>query len=76
VKNLYVSEKFVQGFAHGLEELVEARLMDVLPALESVFLEGLQSSGPVQEAVGKFAAARQLLGRPVTVSHWSKPEGF
>ena len=76
VKNLYVSEKFVQGFAHGLEELVEARLMDVLPALESVFLEGLQSSGPVQEAVGKFAAARQLLGHPVTVSHWSNPEGF
>ena len=76
VKNLYVSEKFVQGIAHGLGELAEARSMDVLPALGSVFLEGFQSPGPVQAAVGKFVAARQLLGHPVAVSHWNKPEGF
>ena len=43
VKNLYVSEEFVQGIAHGLQELGEERLMDVFPALESLFLEGSQS---------------------------------
>ena len=76
VKNFYVSERFVQGITHSLRELVEGRLMDVFPALESLFLEGFQSSGPVQETIGQFVAARQLSGHPVTVSHWDKPEGY
>jgi hypothetical protein len=78
VKNLDVSviERLVQGIAHGLEELVEERLMDVFSSLERVFLQGFQSSGPVQETIGKFVAGRQLLGHPVTVSHRDKPEGY
>ena len=76
VKNLYVSEKLVQGIAHVLEELVEARLMDVFPVLESLFLEGFQSSGLVQEAVGRFVAARQLLGHTIGVFDWDKPDDF
>jgi hypothetical protein len=34
----------------------------VLPALQNMFLEGLdslESSGPVQEGIGQFVAARQ-----------------
>ena len=75
VKNLYVSvsDRLVQGIAHGLEELVEERLMDIFPSLERVFLAGFQSSGPVQEAIGQFVAARQLLGHPVAVSDWNQP---
>ena len=76
VKNLYVSEEFVKGIAHGLQELGEERLMDMFPALESLFLEGFQSSGAVQEAVEKFVAARQLLGHPVAVSDWNNPNKF
>jgi hypothetical protein len=76
VRNLYVSEEFVQGIANSMRELVEEGLMDVLPALESLFLEGFQSSGPVKEAIVQFVAARQLLGHPVAVSHWTKPEGL
>jgi hypothetical protein len=72
LKNLYVSKKLVRCIVPPLQELVEERVTDVLPALESVFLEGLQPSGPVQKAIGKFAAARQLVGHPVAVSHWKR----
>ena len=54
-----------------LQELVEERVTDVLPALENLFLEELNPSGPVQEAVGQFVAARQLLDHPVVVSRWN-----
>ena len=70
VKNLYVSKEFARCIAPALQELVGERVTDVLPALESLFLEELQPSGPVQEAIGQFVAARQLLGHPVAVSHW------
>ena len=72
VKNLYVSKEFAQCIAPALQELVGERVTEVLPALESLFLEELQPSGPVQEAIGQFVAARQLLGHPVAVSHWNR----
>ena len=56
-------------------------MMDVLPALEGLFLEELseelseelepiQPSRLIQEAFDRFVAARQLFGHPVAVSHW------
>ena len=73
VKDLYVSWNFVRCIAFALQDLVDESVIDVpvLPALESVFLEDLQQSRPVQEAIGKFVAARQLLGYPVAVSGWN-----
>ena len=71
VKNLYLSKKFAQHMAPALQELVEERVTDVLPALENLFLEELNPSGPVQEAIGQFVAARQLLDHPVVVSRWN-----
>ena len=56
-------------FAPGLQQLVGESATDVLPALESIFLEELQPSGPIQEAFGQFLAARQLFGHPVAISH-------
>ena len=41
----------------------------VLPALQTLFLEGPLPSGPVQEAIEHFIAARQLSARPVFLSH-------
>jgi hypothetical protein len=70
VKKLYICEKFTQCIAPALKQLVGERATDVLPALESLFLEGLQPSDPAQEAIGEFVAARQLLGHSVAVSHW------
>ena len=71
VKSLYVSEEFTQYIAPAMQELRE-RATDVLPALESLFLEEPQASDTLQEAFGQFVAARQLLGHPVAVSHWDR----
>ena len=70
VKNLYLSEKFASCIAPALQELVGGRTTEVLPALQNLFLEGLQPSGPDQEGIVKFVATRQLSGRPITVSLW------
>jgi hypothetical protein len=72
VKNLYVSKEFAQCIAAALQELVGGRVTDVLPALEGLFLERLQPSGPIQEAIGKFVAVRQVTGHPITVSPWKR----
>ena len=74
VKSLYLSEEFVPRIAPALQELVGGRTAEVLPTLENIFLEGLQPSGPLEEGIEKFVAARQLTNRPVTVSHWDKSE--
>ena len=70
VKNLYLSEESAPFIAPALQELVEGRPTEVLPTLQNIFLEGLQSSGPVHEGIGKFVAARQLSSHPITVSLW------
>ena len=72
VKNLYVCKNSAPRIAPALgalQELVGERVTNVLPALESLFLEELDPSGTVQEALGKFVAARQLLGHTVAVIH-------
>jgi F-box-like len=58
----------------ALQELTEGRTMEVLPALQNIFLEGLESSGPVQEGIGKFVAARQVASRPMAVSSWANSD--
>ena len=70
VKNLYLSDKFASRIASALQELVGGRMMEVFPALQNLFLEGLQPSGPVQEGIVTFVSARQLSGHPINVSLW------
>ena len=70
VKNLYLSKRFALYVMAALQELAKERVMDVLPALQNLYLEGLQPSGPVQAAIGQFVVARQLSDHPVTVEHW------
>ena len=67
VKNLYVVKEISQPIAFILQELVGE---DVLPALESLFLEDLRPR--VKEAIVPFIATRQLLGHPVTVFDWER----
>jgi hypothetical protein len=69
VKNLYACETVAQLIAPSLQQLVGERVTDVLPALESLFLD-LRPSDIAQEDIRQFVAARQLLGRPLSVSHW------
>jgi hypothetical protein len=72
VKDLYLSREFAPGIAAALQELVGARITDVLPSLQNIFIEGLESSGPLQESIGRFVAARLLSDHPITVSAWDK----
>jgi hypothetical protein len=70
VKNLYLSEEIARRIGPALQELAEGRTTEVLPALQNIFLKGLEPSRPVQEGIRQFVASRQVIGRPVTVSRW------
>jgi hypothetical protein len=70
VKNLYLSKEFAPGIAGTLQELVGDRITEVLPSLQNIFMEGLEPSGPLQENIEHFVAARQLSGHPISVSVW------
>ena len=72
VKDLYISWELELRIALALKELVGDSVVETLPALQTLFLEEppweSSSSGPVQEAIGQFVAARQLAGHPITTS--------
>ena len=67
VKNLYLSKDFMPGIAASLQEVVGT---EVLPNLQNIFVEELEPSGPFQESIGQFVAARELSGHPITISVW------
>ena len=77
VKNLYLSEVFASRIVPALIEEpiqrpIKLEMTYVLPALQNVFLEGFQPSGPMQKAIGQFIAAREATGRTIAVSRWNK----
>ena len=74
VKNFYLSKEFVPGIASALQELVGGRITEVLPSLQNIFVEGLESLGPFNfhENIGQFVAARQLLGCQISISTWER----
>jgi len=65
---LYSTAKIVPIFAPALQELVGVRAIEVLPALQGLFLERLHPSGSVKEALDKFTDARLFLERPIAIS--------
>jgi hypothetical protein len=69
IKDLLLRDDSIQHVALALEQLARERVTEALPALQKLFLYGLQPSDPVKKAIGKFVAARQLSGRPVAVHH-------
>ena len=72
VKSLYLSREIVPRIVPALQDLIEERVAGVLPALQTLFLEDLDLSGPVQEAIGSFVSGRQFSSHPVAVSQWEK----
>jgi hypothetical protein len=74
VKGLTVFRDFSLSIALALQELVGEIVIEVLPALETVFFHDLpvQQSGLVKEAIGRFVDARELSGHPVASSHCRK----
>jgi hypothetical protein len=75
VRCLYLTKEFALHIAHALQELVGERVMEVLPTLENVFIDEFGPSGPVHEIIKGFAAARQLAGHPIIISHWEHRTG-
>jgi hypothetical protein len=74
VKDLYLFKEFAPGIAAALQELVRGgRVTEVLPSLKNIFVEGYEPSGPVQENIGQFVAARRHSDHPIAmISHWNK----
>jgi hypothetical protein len=74
VKDLYISLEFTPLVASGLEELDEERVTEVLPTLQTLFLEEPPSSGYFQPDSGEFVAARELANHPISISGWERKE--
>ena len=72
VKNLYLCEEFARRVVPALQDLIEDRREEVLPALENIFLEGLEPSGPVEKGIRQFVATREVTGHPITVTPWDR----
>jgi hypothetical protein len=71
VKNLYLSKEFAPRIAPVLRELV-GEVVEILPALQSLFLEDVSQAGIVQGAIVQFVAARQISGHRIAIFHWDK----
>jgi hypothetical protein len=69
LKDLILSGELFQLVAPALNELDRESMTEVLPVLQNIIIQGPQPSEPVNKAIGKFIATRQLLGSPVTVQH-------
>jgi hypothetical protein len=70
VKHLYLCPVFIRSIAPALQDLVGERLTEVLPALQTIFLDEKLPSRLVPEAIGQFVAARQLAGHSIAISSW------
>ena len=71
-QSLHVSERLVSPVVRALRDLTEQTATEVLPVLGTLFLEGLQPSGPGHEAIKSFDTARQLSQQPVLIQRWER----
>lgn len=74
VKDLYLPKQVALRVAPFLQEISGETTLEVLPALQNLFLEESQVSEPIQEATGKFVAQRQLNDRHVAIHDWERGE--
>ncbi|KAH9976929.1 hypothetical protein BJV74DRAFT_168211 [Russula compacta] len=75
VKSLSLFDGLALPVMTVLGELVGERALEVLPVLQNVHLHWRGLSGPLQEPVGLFVAARKLSGHPVAIHH-EEPGGL
>jgi hypothetical protein len=72
VRSLYISTELEPLIAPALKGLTGRRAAEVLPTLQTLFLEGLQPDGSVHGIIGQFVATRRLSGHPVVVQCWHR----
>ena len=73
VRTLRISRALQSLIVPALQELAGERATEVLPALDSLYLE-YQPSESEQQAIEPFVAARQYSDRPVAVNLWKGAE--
>ena len=69
VRDLELSGKIARQVIPALGELTGERVTEVLPALQTITLPVSQPTGPTQDAIVQFIAAREHAGFPVTVHY-------
>ena len=74
VKDLRLSYYIAPHIAKVLRRLPVERVAEVLPALENLFISGIERSGPMREAILVFSDARELSGHPVSIYDWEGGE--
>jgi len=72
LKDLHLSKEIALPVIHALKELSREREKVVLPTLRNFFIQELQPSGPVQEAVERLIAAREVSNHRVAVHNWKR----
>ena len=72
VKDLYLSKQVALRVAPILQGISTETTPEVLPALQTFFLEESQAPEPIQEGIGHFVAVRQLSGHPVAIHDWER----
>ena len=75
IETLYLSEGLATCAAPALQELAGEGVMEVLPALQNLFIGNFESSSLIKEATGEFVAARELSGHPITAQSWTEEIG-
>ena len=75
VKDLYLSKELAPDIAAALQELVGARVIEVLPSLQNIFVEDFRAPDlprafDLQENIWQFAGARRHAGHPIAISVW------
>ena len=76
VKDLCLHKHTAPRVAQTLRGLPAERVMEVLPALENIFISDLESFEPVKDVIFEFSDARQLSGRPVSIYYREGREKF
>ncbi|KAI9512456.1 hypothetical protein F5148DRAFT_1373160 [Russula earlei] len=72
MEDLRLTHQVAPHVCQALEELAGERVTEVLPALQNIFLEGLEPLESVPKHVEGFVAARKLSGHPVAVHRWDR----
>ena len=73
VRTLQISRELQPVIVPALQEFTGERTMQVLPVLDSLYLEEYQPSGSDQQAIEPFIVARQYSNHPVAVHSWEGP---
>jgi hypothetical protein len=77
LKNLYLDKEFAVRIASAMEEedldeedFDEDSITELWPSLQNIFVQGLQSSGHIEEGIRQFIVARRLNSHHIEVSTW------